>query len=124
MIRKHYSIDQLATETQRQAQGESAMMQSELKKLRASLANQGGSIRQPIIKTKRTWTKTTTESNGATLTLLAELGLSAIAGQGLESAGGTSLSSSLLDAVANGGMSRSQSLRQLAETLSDGLRLR
>jgi len=63
MAKKHYSIDQLSTATSRRAQSEAAMMQSELKKLRASLLNMNRGIRAPKIKTKRTWTKRETDSS-------------------------------------------------------------
>ncbi len=57
MKRKHYSIDQLSTETARKAQAEAAAMQSALKKLRGNLNNVRRNFSAPTVRSKRTWTK-------------------------------------------------------------------
>ena len=62
MKKKTYSIDQLATETVRKAQSEAAAVESELKKLRASLRNMDRLPQTPKITSKRTWTKKSTST--------------------------------------------------------------
>ncbi|MDR3425296.1 MAG: hypothetical protein P4M13_09560 [Alphaproteobacteria bacterium] len=60
-MRKHYSIDQLSTATSRQAQSESARMQSEIRKLRDSIS--GMAIKNPKIRASRARTKKTTTTS-------------------------------------------------------------
>jgi len=59
MRKKQYSIDRLSTASARKAQAEAAFMQSEIKKLRASLLNMGRGVNVPVIRARRTWTKRT-----------------------------------------------------------------
>jgi|GEM_PF-4512867 hypothetical protein len=59
---QHHSIDHLSTATSRMAQSEAAMMQSDLKKLRDSIANTSRSIKEPVIKASHKKTKKTTSS--------------------------------------------------------------
>ena len=63
MTGKRYSIDQLSTATTRQAQGEMAIMQRDLKKLRDSLSNGSWTIKEPAILSSRKKTKKTTRSS-------------------------------------------------------------
>ncbi|MDD3029976.1 MAG: hypothetical protein PHS57_06835 [Alphaproteobacteria bacterium] len=56
---KHYSIDQLSTETARRAQNEAAQLERRQKKLRDTIADTGLSITTPVVKTRRSHTKKT-----------------------------------------------------------------
>jgi hypothetical protein len=62
MHSKTYSIDRLSTATLRQAQNEMAIMQSDLRKLRDSISNMSRSIKEPVIKAKRSVTKRSVSS--------------------------------------------------------------
>lgn len=63
MKKKHYSVAQLSSETARRAQTEAAIAQSKLKKQRGDLENMRLSAASPKIKSKRTWTKKSTEES-------------------------------------------------------------
>jgi hypothetical protein len=81
MTQKRSSFDKLSALTARQAQTEAAILQRDLKKLRDSLSNANRSIREPVIRAKRTKTRATT--NTSVWDIIAAFGITALSGEGL-----------------------------------------
>ncbi len=110
MSRKRASIDRLSAETRRRAQGEAALLQAELRKLRGRLSNIDALARVPHIRPKRTYTKKTTESLLEDLSLLtaADIAFSigaSVAGEDARSlgyTGGQQAAARVFDAYASG----------------------